>query len=148
MTVTMRVAAALLAVALVGGCATSGQKFSDAPTAAASPVAKQDPALGRIYFYRTMLLGAAVQPVVTVNGEIVGRATPNGFFYVDRKPGTYEIAATTEVENKLSVPLDKGQVRYVKLNLSMGFVVGRVVPELMEPGFAAKDMADTRYTGN
>ena len=28
------------------------------------------------------------------------------------------------------MPLEKGQVRYVKLNLSMGFVVGRVVPML------------------
>ena len=32
-----------------------------------------------------MLLDIAVQPEAKVNGEVVGRAVPNGFFYVDRK---------------------------------------------------------------
>jgi len=43
------------------------------------------PDKGRIYFYPTMLLDIAVQPEAKVNGEVVGRAVPNGFFYVDRK---------------------------------------------------------------
>ena len=132
---------------ILAGCATSGQKFSDA-AAAAPAAAKLDPNNGRIYFYRTMLLGAAVQPVVTVNGEVVGRATPNGYFYVDRKPGAYEIVTATEVDRELTLTLDKGQTRYVKLNLSMGFIVGHVYPELMDTDVARKEIADTRYTGN
>ncbi len=71
-----------------------------------------------------------------------------GFFYVDRKPGNYEITTTTEVERKLSLTLDSGQVRYARLNLSMGFVVGHVYAELVDNNEAAKDMADLRYTGN
>jgi uncharacterized protein DUF2846 len=92
-----------------------------------------------------MLLGMAVQPEVKVNGEVVGRAVPNGFFYVDRKPGAYEITTTTEVERKLSLTLDKGQTRYVKLGLSIGFVVGHVYPELIDADVARKEMESTRY---
>jgi hypothetical protein len=133
----------LVAAALIlGGCATSGQKFSETVTTAATGPAAD---MGRIYFYRTMLLGMAVQPEVKVNGEVVGRAVPNGFFYVDRKPGAYEITTTTEVERKLSLTLDKGQTRYVKLSLSIGFVVGHVYPELIDNDVAMKEMASTRF---
>lgn len=146
---SIRRIAVLLGTALaLAGCATSGEKFSSgAPAAGTSAVRQLPTENGRIYFYRTMLLGAAIQPVVTVNGEIVGRATPNGFFYVDRKPGSYDITVTTEAESKLTVNVEKGRSQYVKLNLSMGFIVGRITPELMDPAVATKEMADTRYTG-
>ena len=132
----------VVAALILGGCATSGQKFSETATTAATGPA---PDMGRIYFYRTMLLGMAVQPEVKVNGEVVGRAVPNGFFYVDRKPGSYEISTTTEVERTLSLTLDKGQTRYVKLSLSIGFVVGHVYPELIDNDIATKEMASTRF---
>jgi len=63
----------------------------------------------------------------------------------DRKPGAYEITTTTEVERKLSLTLDKGQTRYVKLSLSIGFVVGHVYPELIDNDVARKEMESTRY---
>ena len=132
----------VLAALILGGCATSGQKFSETATTVSTTPA---PDMGRIYFYRTMLLGMAVQPEVKVNGEVVGRAVPNGFFYVDRKPGAYEISTTTEVERTLSLTLDKGQTRYVKLSLSIGFVVGHVYPELIDNDVATKEMASTRF---
>ena len=132
----------LLIAVLVGGCATSGQKYSESTTAASSgPPAD----MGRIYFYRTALYGVAVQPEVKVNGEVVGRAVPNGYFYVDRKAGPCEITTTTEVERTLSLMLDKGQTRYVKLSLSMGFFVGHVYPELIDDETARKEMEGTRH---
>ncbi|MBS0320731.1 MAG: DUF2846 domain-containing protein [Proteobacteria bacterium] len=138
-----RIVALSVFALLLASCATTGQKFADSQSAAQGP-AKLDPALGRIYFYRTMLLGAAVQPEVKVNGEVVGRAVPNGYFYVDRKPGTYVVSTNTEVERTLSLTLEPGQIRYVKLNLGMGFFVGHVYPELIDPAVAEKEMADTR----
>jgi Protein of unknown function (DUF2846) len=76
--------------------------------------------MGRIYFYRTALIGAAVQPDVKLNGEVVGKAVPNGFFYADRPAGNYQVATETEVERKLTFTLERGQVRYARLNISMG----------------------------
>jgi hypothetical protein len=134
---------ALTVSLLLAGCATSGLKYSEfKPT-----VSNVNPDDARIYIYRTTVLGAAVQPEVKLNGEVVGRAVPRGFFYVDRKPGGYEITTTTEVERKLSLTLDKGQTRYVRLNISIGFFAGHVYPELIENDVAQKEIQDCRYTG-
>jgi hypothetical protein len=134
---------AVLASIVLSACATSGPKFSEMN--AAMPAATPD--TGRIYFYRTAMLGAAVQPAVRLNGEAVGRAVPNGFFYVDRPAGSYQVATETEVEKKLTFTLETGQVRYVRLNISMGFFVGHVYGELVDEAKGKSEMAGTRYTG-
>ena len=133
-----------LAISLIlGGCAMTGPRFSElAPTL--TPVGSDT---GRIYIYRTTALGAAVQPEVRLNGEVVGSAVPNGFFYVDRAPGNYEVITSTEVDRKLSMTLDKGQTRYVRLNISIGFFVGHVYPELVENEVGQQEIQDLRYTG-
>jgi hypothetical protein len=133
----------LCACLLAASCATTGQKYSE--TKSLPPLAAGD---GRIFVYRTVVLGMAVQPEVNMDGRVVGRATPNGFFYVDAKPGGHEIVTATEVERKLSLTLDPGQTRYVRLNISMGFFVGHVYPELVDTETGAKEIQDCRYTGN
>lgn len=134
---------AIVASALLAGCATSGPKFSEMTTT----VTPTNPDMGRIYFYRTTTLGAAVQPSVRLNGEGVGKAVPNGFFYVDSPPGNYQVATETEVERKLTFTLEAGQVRYVRLNISMGFFVGHVYGELVDEAKGLKEIADLHYTG-
>jgi len=137
----------LLAVIVVSlsfcGCATSGPKYSEL-----IPNVSNLPAdTGRIFIYRTAVMGAAVQPEVKLNGDVIGRAVPNGFFYIDKKNGTYEILTSTEVDRKLSLLLESGQTRYVRLNISWGFFVGHVYPELIESGIAEKEIQDCHYTG-
>ena len=73
---------------------------------------------------------------------------PAGHFFVDQKPGAYEITTTTEVERKLTLTLDKGQVRYVKLSLGLGFFVGHVYPELIDTDVAVKEIQDLRLVGD
>src|SRR5262245_32674392 len=138
------VALAAVAVALLSGCATSGPKFSE--MGATMLAAKPD--VGRIYFYRTALIGAAVQPEVRLNGEKVGKVVPNGFFYVDRPAGNYQVVTETEVEKKLTFTLEPGQVRYVRLDISMGFGVGHVYGELVDEDKAKSEIAGTRYIGS
>ena len=139
----IRSVAVVLVSMLLCACATSGPKFRE--MAAAMPAAKTD--MGRIYFYRTTALGAAVQPDVRLNGEVVGKAVPNGFFYADRAAGNYQVSTETEVERKLTFTLDSGQVRYVRLNISMGFFVGHVYGELVDEAKGREEIADMRYTG-
>lgn len=125
------------------GCATSGPKFKElSPT-----ISNLSQDSGRVYIYRTTSLGAAVQPNVKINGEVIGTAVPWGFFYVDRAPGNYEIMTSTEVDRKLSLTLDKGETRYVRLNISIGFLVGHVYPELVENEIGLKEIEECRYTG-
>src|SRR5882672_4123795 len=135
--------AAVAAALMLSACATSGLKFSEM----GATMAAAQPDTGRIYFYRTALLGAAVQPEVRLNGEKVGKAVPNGFFYVDRPAGNYQVVTETEVEKKLTFTLDAGQARYVRLNISMGFLVGRVYGELIDEAEAKSEIASTRYIG-
>jgi hypothetical protein len=128
---------------LLSACATSGPKFTE--MGASMPAAATD--MGRIYFYRTTALGAAVQPDVRLNGEVIGKAVPNGFFYADRPAGNYQVATETEVERRLTFTLEPGQIRYVRLNIAMGFFVGHVYGELVDEAKGREEIADMRYTG-
>jgi hypothetical protein len=128
-----RVVMAVVASMLLSACATSTPKYSEM----AASMGAATPDMGRIYFYRTVLLGFAVQPEVRLNGEVVSRAVPNGFFYVDRPAGNC----------KLTFTLDAGQVRYVRLNISMGLFAGHVYGELVDEAKGQSEIADVRYTG-
>lgn len=137
----LKISLVLVGFFLLTCCATTGPKFAElAPT-----ISNLSPESGRIYVYRTSALGAAVQPAVKLNGEVIGKAVPKGFFYIDRKPGDYEIITKTEVTRRLSLTLDEGQIRYVRLNISMGFFVGHVYPELVEPQVGEKEIQGCRY---
>lgn len=126
---------------LVLAACASGPKYSEMQSAIPNLTANT----GRIYIYRTTAVGFAVQPDVKINGEVVGSAAPDGFFYVDRPPGNYTITTSTEVSRSLTLTLDSGQTRYVKLDISMGFFVGHVYPELVDDATGDKDIASLHY---
>lgn len=102
---------------------------------------------GRVYIYRTSPLGAALQPTVQLDGQQVGKAVPLGYFYVDCPPGNHRIATATEVDRELTFHIDKGQVRYVRLNVSMGFFVGHVYPDLIEEQEAVEEIGSCHFIG-
>jgi len=144
---TMKIGAvgfAVVAASLLFSACASGTKFSE--MRATMPAARPD--MGRIYFYRTALVGMAVQPEVRLNGEKVGKAVPNGFFYVDRPAGNYQVVTETEVEKKLTFTLEPGQVRYVRLDISMGFFVGHVYGLLVDETKAKSEIASMNYIGS
>ena len=134
--------ALLSALVMLSACGATGPKYAEYEKKLTAVPQDQ----GRIYIYRNSYLGAAVQPEVKLNGEVVGTAVPNGFFYVDRPAGKYEILTSTEVDRKLSLTLDKGQTRYVRLAISIGFFVGHVYPELVEPSVGEKEIRETAYS--
>lgn len=123
------------------GCAAKGLKFSEF----SSQMPDLSPEMGRIYFYRVTVMGAAVQPSVKINDEVIGKAVPKGFFYVDKEPGNYEIMTSTEVKRKLSLTLDAGQTRYVRLGISIGFFVGHVYPELVDSDVGAEEIQKCKH---
>lgn len=131
--------AALLGVVIGLSACASGPAYKD------TSIAPMRSDQGRIFFYRPSSMGAAVQPDIKLNGEVVGSAVPNGFFYVDRAPGNYEVIAATEAENKLTFTLEKGQLRYVRLDMAMGLFVGHVIPRLADETTGAKEIVDTKF---
>jgi len=128
---------------LLAGCA-SGPKYAEVEPRI-PPVPSDQ---GRIYVYRPSFVGAAVQPQVRLNEEVVGKAVAQGFFFIDREPGDCVIACSTEEEHRLSFALEPGQVRYVKLILQMGFFMGHVLPELVDPETGESELAKTKYIGD
>jgi hypothetical protein len=135
-------ALALTAVTVLAGCA-SGPEFSKAQEGL-TPLA---PTKGRIFIYRSTSLGAAIQPDVRVNGEVVGTSKGNGIFYVDRDPGNIEVVIGTEVEKHLTFTLAAGNVRYVKCDVNMGLFVAHIVPILVDEKDAKKEISDLAFTG-
>ncbi len=133
---------AFIALCCTMAACASGPRFSEMSVTIPSLAADS----GRIYVYRTTVLGAAIQPSVKVNGEVVGSAVPDGFFYIDRPPGNYKITTSTEVDRDLSLTLDAAQTRYVRLGISMGFFVGHVYPELVDDAQGQSDLGTLHYT--
>lgn len=128
---------------ILTGCATKGPTYSELAPSIDPPTEN----VGRIYFYRTTFLGAALQPEIMVNNSGVGKSIAQGFFYVDREPGKYEIKTTTEVDRTLSLLLEEGETRYVKFNVSMGFLLGHVYPELVSNEEGEEEIKNCKYTG-
>ena len=100
----------------------------------------------RLCFYRETWHALSVQPDVTVNGQVVGKAFPNEWFCVDRKPGTYEVSTTSEPNRKWSVTLESGQTRYASLEFTVTwFLVAHINPELVDNATGEKGIAGLKY---
>ena len=137
-----RLFACCLVMLTFSACA-SGVKFTEMNPS----TMPKDQDSGRIFFYRTTVLGAALQPDIRLNGTKVGDSVAQGFFYVDRPPGNYEIVTSTEVDRKVTFVLEKEQTRFVKFSVSMGFFVGHVYGELVDSAVGLEEIKDCKYTG-
>lgn len=136
---------ALIAVAAaLTGCAASGPSHKEVE--AKMPALKADQ--GRVFFYRpASIVGGALNPDIKLDGVVVGESKQGGFFYVDTAAGKHEASTSTEATNNLSFVLDKGEIKYVRTKVNVGIMAGRVIPELVGPEEAKKEIAETAYTG-
>lgn len=136
--------AAIALVAGLAGCA-SGVKHQDMASSIPSLKAGQ----GRVYFLRSSsMFGAAVQPDIRLNNEVVGASKPGGFFFVDRPAGNYMASATTETEKAASFVLQPGETKYLRTSPAMGLLVGRIVISIEEAAKAQAELASLSYTGD
>ncbi len=132
-----------MAVLVLGGCAATGPRFSE--------VQEGFPAIkaghGRVMVYRTGGLGPAIQPDVRLNGEVIGKMQPEGFFFVDRPVGRYTVSARTEIETSLDVELTDGLTVYVEGMITMGLFVGQPRFSLQSETTARGKLTALAYTG-
>ena len=103
------------------------------------------PDQGRVYFYRTALLGTAVQPAIVLNGQKVGDCQPGGVFYEDIRPGDYEASVATEVERKVTFTMAGGEEKFVRCYITMGLFVGHGNLELVAPEEARGNIHDLSF---
>lgn len=125
------------------GCSATGPRYSE--------MAQSLPSLGenegRIYFYRDSILGAAIQPEVTVNGQVVGKSQPGSFFFIDRPAGAYKASARTEAEGSIDIVLRPRQTAYIEMSIGMGFLVGRPAFERVAEAAGRKALPSLAYGG-
>jgi len=134
---------ALFAAVLVAGCAT-GMKHEQ--MASSMPAIKSGE--GRVYFLRSSsMVGAALQPEIRLDQQVVGQSKPGGFFYVDRPAGNHVASATTEAEKTVSFTLDPGETKYIRSSVGFGLLVGRVILEPETPQKAQEELKSLSYTG-
>lgn len=135
--------AAVALAALLTGCA-SGVKYSE--MASSIPTLKADE--GRIYFFRSSsMMGAAIQPEIRLNDNVVGKSQPGGFFYVDRPAGQYSAATSKDAEKTLSFSLNAGETKYVRTAVSFGLLAGGITPTLEATELASKELPSLSFTG-
>lgn len=133
-----------LAVALLTGCAASGLSY--ASVSGNLPPLKANGC--RVFFYRTdSMMGAALQPEIRLDAQVVGKSQPGGFFYVDTHPGRHLASSQTEVEAQLEFDIEAGQTAYVASSIGFGLLVGRVQLNLKPEALAVSDLSPLRYTG-
>ena len=129
-------------IALTLSACASGMKFTEMNPG----TMPEDQDSGRISFYRTMVLGAMLQPDIRLNGTKVGNAIPQGFFYVDRPPGNYEVVTSTVVDRKVTFVLEKGQTRFVKFSVTIGFfLLQHVYGDLVDPAVGLEEIKECKY---
>ncbi|MFT4171339.1 MAG: DUF2846 domain-containing protein [Rhodocyclaceae bacterium] len=131
------------AALVMAGCA-SGPSYKE--VAGTFPAVKPDS--GRIFFFRSnSMVGAALQPDIRLNDEVVGESKPGGFFFIDKPAGKYTVATATETEKTLSFALDSGETKYVRTSPAAGVMVGRVEPTLETPDVGQKEVEELHFTG-
>ena len=135
---------AVCTVVLLSGCATGGFRYEE--MSSAIPPLQGNAC--RVFFYRdASMMGAAIQPEIRLDGEVVGRSQPGGFFYVDTQPGRHLATSQTEAEARLEFDLAAGQTVYVASSIGFGLLVGRVQLNMKPEPTALADLSSLRFTG-
>jgi len=93
-------------------------------------------------------MGAALQPDIRLDGEVVGSSKPGGFFYVDRPAGSYTAAAATETEKTITFDLAAGETKYLRTSPSFGVIVGHISFDIEDPGKAMAEIQTLSLTGS
>ena len=111
-------AALLVGVLLIAGCASLGAKFQTVETV--------PDGMGLIYIYREkQFIGGGVSYDVKVGETVITTLHNGGYVPYIVKPGEVELWAKTEARAAVTVDVKAGEVFYVKGEVGVGFIVGR-----------------------
>lgn len=130
---------------MLTGCAATGASYESVSQALPTLSATE----GRVFFYRSAsMVGAALQPEIRMDNQVVGKSQPGGFFYVDTRPGRHLASSQTEVEERLEFDVKAGETVYVASSIGFGLLVGRVQLNLRPESMAIAEMSSLRFTGS
>lgn len=99
---------------------------------------------GRVYVYRVDTVGTAIRPSIILDGEILGRAVPNRFYYRDVPAGQHEVTVSTESKSKLSFAVAAGKEVHVKIEVRITPASWHVTPVLVLAETAQEEIRATK----
>ncbi|MFP6853009.1 MAG: DUF2846 domain-containing protein, partial [Pseudomonadales bacterium] len=90
----VKLSLSLVLFLVMTGCAT-GQLYNKEllPTLSADDE-------GRVFVYRTAIMGTGIRPDISVDGKIIGKAVAGGYFFADLPAGKH----TLQVEQAVFTP--------------------------------------------
>lgn len=137
-----RVLGAIVCLGLLAGCATSGPTFENVyPT-----LPKLKAHEGRVFVYRSSIAGP--QPLVLLDGAIIGGSKALGFYFVDCEPGEHVIRVIEGLQRELRFTLAAGEERFVRISSWLMFVLSGpsyFTPELVSREKAVPELKGMRY---
>ena len=123
---TVRAVVGALAVATVlSACASVPMASSDADIQAKQ---FQPPPAGQstLYVFREGILGSAIALNASLGQRMLGQLGPDTYFRIDLQPGEYDArCSSTENAKSTTVKIATGEIRFVEIAPSLGFVVAR-----------------------
>ncbi len=100
----------------------------------------------RIYFYRlNSTVGLEYEPDIFLNGNLVGQSITGEFFYVDVKPGSYEVRCGVHGPAASFSAGSEGNI-YVRTGYSI--MDHEVKPKVVRESWAQDEMSDLKLAGS
>ena len=136
------VLAACFTFSLLAGCAAPSRTSQSALALPPPP-----PGYGRVFIYRGGdIVGALLQPTVTMNNRIVGKAVPGQYIYINVPPGKYIVRTASDPSRSADFTIRPGSKAYVRLN-NVFAGIQQVYPELVNEFTGLTDMNGLSYGG-
>jgi hypothetical protein len=123
---TLRSAVVLL-ILLISACASTPHASPDRDALAKEFLTHPDAAT--IYVYRSPFNDQDFNSVLFMNGRLVGKTVPAGFFRIDTVPGVHVLHGTGIDLGQFAVHARAGQVYFVALDVLAGQSNFRIVPD-------------------
>lgn len=118
-------ALAVLAAAIVTGCASVPMASSDADAKAKNFQAEAPAGKANIYIYRNENMGAALKMTVLLDGQLAGDTGAKTYIFKSVDPGAHTLVSKTENDAALTVDAEAGKTYFVWQEVKMGMFAAR-----------------------
>lgn len=136
------VAVALVAAALLSGCAGVPMATPEADMAAKQY--RPDPGMAALYVYRNETFGAALKMPVLLDGQPMGETASKTYLYRQVAPGQHVVTAKTEGDSTVSIDAAPGATYFVWQEVKMGMMAGRSELHVVDAATGKEGVAECK----
>lgn len=132
----------LVAVSLLGGCASVPMASLDDDAKAKTFAAKEGKS--SIYVYRNESFGGAIPITVALDGKVAGQTGPQTYFLLEVEPGAHEVSSIAENNSLLKLNTEAGKSYYVWQEVKMGMWMARSLLQQVDEATGRKGVNECK----